>query len=72
MTESMHGPRLRGVVAEFDAATGLGTLLGDDGVQHRFPCIEIADGSRSIEVGAEVGFDLLPKFGSYEAARIGP
>jgi cold shock CspA family protein len=60
------------VVAEFDAATGLGTLLVDDGVQHRFHCIEIADGSRSIEGGAEVGFDLLPKFGSYEAARIGP
>jgi CspA family cold shock protein len=65
------GGRRRGVVADFDDASGLGTIVGDDGARYRFHCVEIADGSRTIEVGAEVGFDLLAKFGSYEAMRVG-
>jgi cold shock CspA family protein len=60
----------RGSVVEFDAATGLGTIAGDDGTLYRFHCVEIADGSRHVEVGATVGFDLLPKLGRYEAAHI--
>ena len=65
-------PRLRGEVTDFDDHVGLGTVRGEDGVDYRFHCVEIADGSRSIAVGAEVGFDVLPKFGRYEAANIGP
>ena len=62
----------RGVVAEFDEAAGLGSIDGEDGNSYPFHCIEIADGTRAIDVGAEVEFDVLPKLGRYEAARIRP
>ena len=70
----MAGPasRLWGEVTEFDADAGLGTIRAEDGADYRFHCVEVADGTRSIDVGAEVGFDVLPKFGRYEAANIGP
>ena len=70
MTELGHGATRRGVVASFDEAIGLGTVLGADGTAYEFHCIEIADGSRSIEVGVDVSFDLLAKLGRYEAANI--
>jgi hypothetical protein len=41
-------------------------------VEHPFHCIEIADGSRAIDIGTEVSFDLLAKFGRWEAANIRP
>ncbi len=61
---------LVGVVSEFDAAVGLGTVTRSDGTTHAFHVIEIADGSRTIDVGVEVSFDLLAKLGRYEAANI--
>ncbi len=61
-----------GIVSEFDADRGLGTVRAADGTEHLFHCVEIADGSRRIEVGTEVRFDLLPKFGRYEAANLRP
>ncbi len=61
---------LSGQVTKFDAAVGLGTVTSDEGVDHLFHCIEIADGSRSIDVGTAVSFDLIAKFGRYEAADI--
>ncbi len=70
MTELARGTGRRGVVTTFDESVGLGTICGADGAQHRFHCIEIADGSRAIDVGAEVSFDLLAKFGRWEAANI--
>ena len=70
MTELEHGVARRGTVTAFDESVGLGTIAGVDGSDHRFHCIEIADGSRSIQVGAQVGFDLLAKFGRWEAANI--
>lgn len=60
---------LVGIVTEFDASVGLGTIEGPDG-QVSFHCIEIADGSRHVEVGTEVTFDLLAKLGRWEAAAI--
>ncbi len=68
----MTGDRRRGVVAEFDADQGLGMIVDAAGQRYRFHCIEIVDGSRDIDVGAEVGFDSMPKLGRYEAARIAP
>ena len=59
-----------GTVTAFDESVGLGTITSEDGSEHLFHCIEIADGSRSIAVGAAVLFDLLAKFGRYEAAHI--
>jgi CspA family cold shock protein len=59
-----------GVVVAFDASVGLGEIESSSGQRHRFHCIEIADGSRSIDVGTAVTFALLAKFGRYEAAGI--
>ena len=70
----VSGPevRRRGVVAEFDARSGLGAIEDADGETYLFHCLGIADGGREIEVGLDVGFDVLAKFGRYEAHRIGP
>lgn len=70
MTELQRGTARQGVVAAFDEQSGLGVVATDDGVQHPFHCIEIADGSRAIDIGTEVSFDLLAKFGRWEAANI--
>ena len=70
MTELERGAARRGTVTSFDESAGLGTIAGADGVDRPFHCIEIADGSRSIEVGAAVTFELLAKFGRWEAANI--
>ena len=61
---------LTGAVREFDAVVGLGVISRPDGETHAFHVIEIADGTRTVEVGTEVSFDLLAKFGRYEAANI--
>jgi|TARA_R110002110_G_scaffold9459_7_gene46470 cold shock CspA family protein len=61
---------LVGVVSEFDGAVGLGVIMSGDGSSHIFHVIEIADGTRSIDIGVDVSFDLLAKFGRYEAANI--
>jgi CspA family cold shock protein len=63
---------LRGEVVAFDRQVGLGEVRADDGASFPFHCIEIADGSRDIEVGAAVQFTLLGKLGRYEAAGITP
>lgn len=46
----------RGVVESFDADVGLGVIVADDGGRWPFHCTVIADGTRTIDVGAEVGF----------------
>ena len=58
---------IRGSVLAFDPDAGLGTVRGDDGVDYLFHCVEIADGTRSIAVGAPVEFRPLAKLGAYEA-----
>ena len=60
----------RGTVIEFDEYVGLGEVEGTDGTRYLFHCVEIADGTRTIDVGAEVDFDLLRKFGRDEAAQL--
>ncbi len=44
----------RGTVAEFDDDRGLGVLRSGEGVDYSFHCVDIADGSRTIAVGARV------------------
>lgn len=61
-----------GTVTEFDEAIGLGVVTGDDGARHRFHCIEIADGTRTIAVGTRVAFDVLARFGEHQAGRLRP
>jgi cold shock CspA family protein len=59
-----------GTVTEFDDATGLGTITDTDGRSYLFHCIEIADGTRTIEVGRSVRFVALPRFGAVQAGHI--
>lgn len=70
MTELERGTGRRGVVSSFDESIGIGTISATDGTEHPFHCIEIADGSRTIETGTEVSFDLLAKLGRWEAGNI--
>jgi hypothetical protein len=43
---------LRGIVTEFDSDRGLGVLRTSEGRSFTFHCVNIADGSRTIDVGA--------------------
>lgn len=58
-----------GIVVEFDDASGLGRIRSGEDL-YRFHCVEIADGTRTISVGAEVEFGVEPRMGSYEATNI--
>ncbi len=62
-----------GTVATFDPDVGLGTIApAAGGTALAFHCIAIADGSRHIEPGTAVEYDLIPKLGHYEAWVIRP
>jgi cold shock CspA family protein len=63
----------RGIVARFDAATGLGEIHGADDATYPFHSTVIADGTRTIEVGAAVEFEVIPgHLGRWEAAAVAP
>jgi cold shock CspA family protein len=64
--------RFKGSVTGFDEALGLGVITAEDGTAFGFHCVSIADGSRTIEVGAPVSFGVLLKLGRREAADIRP
>jgi hypothetical protein len=61
-------------VAAFDEPAGIGEIVGDDdrvkGSLFPFQCVEIADGSRAIDVGQAVRFHPLPRFGVLQAGGI--
>lgn len=60
-----------GTIAEFEEPVGLGVLREIDGTRHSFHCTAIADGSRNIQVGAEVIFRLVAaRAGRREATDI--
>lgn len=61
-----------GRVTEFDAARGIGRVAAAGGAAHWFHAANIADGSRRIDVGADVVFTLLARFGEWEATRVQP
>jgi cold shock CspA family protein len=71
VTEPQRGTHRRGTVVAFDEAAGLG-VIATGSEEFPFHCIEIADGSRSIDVGTEVTFDVLAKLGRWEAANVRP
>lgn len=64
--------RRQGTVTAFDAERGLGRIRGDDGVELDFHCVEITDGTRRIDVGAAVAFEVVLRLGRPEAARVTP
>ena len=60
-----------GTVTSFDEPRGLGEIAADDGATYPFHCTGIADGSRTIDAGAAVRFELRPgHLGRYEAIGI--
>ena len=61
-----------GTVVDFDEYVGLGHVDADDGARYLFHCVEIADGTRTIEVGTTVRFDIMIKLGSPEASNLRP
>ena len=61
---------LSGTVTEFSDDRGLGTVTTGDGRPYLFHVIEIADGSRTIDIGQPVSFQPLPRFGTLEAGSI--
>jgi CspA family cold shock protein len=66
------GAARTGEVSSFDAQVGLGEVRAADGTVYPFHCIAIVDGTRAIEIGAAVTFELLAKMGRYEATGIRP
>jgi len=61
---------LFGTVTRYDEPVGLGSVLDDEGREYRFHCIEIADGTRTIDVGQAVAFVGLPRLGLFQAGQI--
>ena len=60
-----------GRVIDFDDHVGLGHVeRRDNGAVYLFHCVEIADGTRTIEVGTDVEFDVMVKFGNEEARAL--
>lgn len=63
--------RRHGVVSSFDDRRGYGTVRTDDGRDLFFHCTAIADGSRTIEEGAPVSFEVVAgRLGRWEASAI--
>jgi CspA family cold shock protein len=63
----------RGVVAEFDADKGFGSVEAEDGRRLFFHCTQIAGGTRTIDVGTPVTFDIVAgHLGRYEAVAVTP
>ena len=62
-----------GRVVEFDETVGLGTVEAADGRRYAFHCTQIAGGSRRIDVGTAVAFQVRPaRLGTWEAAGVTP
>lgn len=60
-----------GTVVEFDARRGLGAVERADGARFMFHCTQIADGTRTVPVGAAVTYRIVPgALGRWEAGEI--
>jgi cold shock CspA family protein len=60
-----------GVVEAFDDDRGLGTIRAEDGAELPFHCTAIADGTRTIPVGAPVTFVVTAgRLGRWEADAV--
>lgn len=57
----------------FDEHRGYGTVRDDAGEERFFHCTAVADGSRTIEVGTRVTYEVVAgRLGRWEAARLRP
>lgn len=68
-----RGADRAGVVVDFDEPRGWGTVRDADGTEHWFHCTAIADGTRTVVVGAPVRFRLVAgRLGRWEAGDLRP
>ena len=62
---------LAGRVASFDDPRGIGVVVDSDGNEYPFHCTAILDGTRTIEVGAQVTFMVAAgRLGNWEATAV--
>lgn len=62
---------VNGTVVAFDEEKGYGNVRGEDGRELFFHCTQIADGSRTIDVGAAVTYDVVAgHVGQWEATGL--
>lgn len=66
------GLHLRGVVTQFDEYVALGEITDSTGRVWPFHCVSIADGTRTIDTGAEVQFETAWRVARVEAVDIRP
>jgi cold shock CspA family protein len=59
-----------GEIASFDAHRGTGVVVDDTGTTFPFHCTAIADGSRDIQPGTRVHFEVVAGLGRWEAAGL--
>ena len=50
---------MRGIVKEFDAHVGLGTIQAESGDLFPFHCVNIVNGTRNINIGVTVDFETF-------------
>lgn len=61
----------RGTVRSFDKHAGVGEIEDDEGRLLPFHCTALVDGSRTINIGVAVEFDVAPShLGRWEAAAV--
>ena len=64
---------MTGEVVDFDEHRGTGTVRTGDGRELFFHCTAVADGSRTVPVGARVTFSVVAgHLGRYEAVHLAP
>lgn len=64
---------LTGTVTEWDDDRGWGEIAADDGRRFALHCTGIADGTRTIDVGAAVAFHVAAgRMGRWEAWAVTP
>ncbi len=62
---------MEGRVASFDEPRGLGLIEATDGTSYSFHCTALVDGSRSVDGGAAVTFEVRAAgLGRWEATAI--
>jgi cold shock CspA family protein len=59
-----------GRVESFDEHRGTGIVITDSGEHFPFHCTAILDGTRAIEPGTDVRFEVAPGLGRWEAAAL--
>jgi cold shock CspA family protein len=61
-----------GRVESFDAQRGTGVVVAESGEQFPFHSTAIVDGTRNVEPGTEVRFEVAPGLGRWEADALQP